>query len=427
MIWYIDVKDKEYLWFNSNMQYGNNEPKLVDVDIIYTTSPAVVKKYGNIGARGYQVEMLALVSTSLSLKLGLYEQFNALFEGSVSNEYDMLKIIFQGVLMDNGKCSCLKVGNTYTVYTEEKTGLKLVSHFTSEDESTQIGVGRTLRQLNYLIAKNGYSIDKLDFVVWGKEELSRIQYLSIASNGRYRCLGNGTYLCKNACGGVKYLTSTIKSEYKVNSETLFNCFTNKVEIPKGYKRDYCDVDVEFDSGNDIEYGVVFDAEGLSLINAEQLCREVGCIIFKRCGNTMEIINTLYSDVFEVVATLYSVVKEVSKLQGNGSNIYLYAYGGSDSDRIKNTIERCLDSKKVLNTIKDRLYLVDVASFAVKYVKQSRTLPRNGQNTIANALGVRVHKPEHNSLNDAKTLYNIMYYILQNGGGFCGRDRAKKIY
>ena len=432
---YLDKRESavpadSFLFYRNKSDKGVGIPKL-DKELILTQNPDILELYRK---KGYEVEYL---SSYIGIKsgLGLYEVFSFFFEGKVTDDFDMLEVLFNGLLVDSEWCFCVKIGVSFCWFKlRDKHLIKLGTMQFSEPLS-KYAVGRFIKRLRYSIVKSGVNLSKIKFLTWNEEDLG-FEFTNYIF--QYDCLEaffsniDGLKNC-NIETVMRLLSKNTLMKYTVNAENFVDCLNEGfyalgLEEQDGilysrntYYKDYSSCVSSIIDWSRCSYGIIIDCEGQMGQDGSlnKGCRELGGIIFCRYQNILLSIDTFSCDNLLLEATLLQVIKNYRGFSSSSlRSIDVLTFGTSDSIMLNASITE-LCSRKTAKQITSQFRYVDCRDFIMTYIRE-HNMKIEGRSTLANIarqLEVLPIFPKHKPINDARTLFNILAKILYETGEF----------
>lgn len=423
-------KTDSFFYYRSNGDCGNKYPSIASYETIYTQNKELQKTI-----RHKDVKIL---SECLGLKeeMGLYELFSFFFEGKVRSDFDMVEVLFRGMLVDSDWCFCLKVGVTFCWFGVGSRSIVKLGTMQFSEQVSKYTVGKFIKRLRYNIVKSGVNLSKIKFLVWSEDDIG---YEFSNYILQYDCLNTFFSSVEGLRGlGIEsimhFLSKTATLKYQVTAETFVDClndsFTalrlNQVDgvlySRNTYYKDYSTCVSPIVDKSGCRYGIILDCEGQmggdGSITAG--CRELGGIIYCRYNSILTSIDTFSCDTLLLEDTLLQVIKNYKDFVSPFvKSIDVLCYGSSDEVMLKSSISM-IPSNKSRKLLSSTFKYFNCRPFISNYLMINEVYVENRQTlgNIAKALGVKPLYPKHKPLNDARTLFNILAQILMITDSFC---------
>lgn len=422
---YLDIRDStdDYMYYRSDDDYGNKLPNLTN-EFVLTQSDEVIALCNEMGV---QVNSLSSY-LNLSQSLGIYEIFSYFFEGKLTSDFDMLSIIFKGLLLDSDYCFCFKLNATFCWFKVTSDKIVKLGKMQFSESMSKHTVGRFFKRLRFEIAKSGVALNKVKYLCWNRDDLDNefsryITKCDYLEDFFSKIDGLKGLSCANV---FKLLSKKIHLQLNLTADLfvsgLMDSFQTLGIYEKDgilyslntYYKDYSSCVSSIIDWTNCTYGLIIDCEGKlgqdgSLNNG---CRELGGLIFCKYKNVLLNLDTFSCDELLIEDTLLQVCENFKSIAGFSRNIKVLMFGKSDSSMLVASINnQC--SKSARRNLLNRFEFVDCRKFIAKFVS-------NGDaklDVIATGLDVLPVYPKHNPTNDARTLFNILAKILQDKDEF----------
>lgn len=414
------LNNNEWFYYNSDNDNGAEIP-VIKNEIVLTSDNDIKNYYKQQGLTVYDLsEYLGLPKN-----LSLYEVFSHLFEGKILSDIDMLEVIYKGILDSSDWCFCLKIGVTFCWFTVGKDRLKKLGTMQFGEKISNYTVGRFFKRLRYNIAKTGINLNKVKFLYWNEDDynLEFSKYIltfDYLSDFFSKIDGLNNLKANNI---IKLLSKTIQDKYVVNAEnfvdSLADSFLDLGLYQKDgilystniYYKDYNTCVCSIIDSTKCSYGIIIDTEGVKGLDGAITngVSELGGLIYCKYGDILLNIDTFECDTILLEETLNRVILNYRELSHTSKikKIPTLIYGKAD----KLMLEASVKNKRLLDT----LTFIDCKVFIKSF--STISLDKPTLSNIAKTFGVKPVYPKHKSLNDAKTLFNILAKILQDSGEF----------
>ena len=96
---------EKYIWYRNSSDWGYGLPEIEEDELILTQDLNLVSGYKNTQT----------LSSYLNLPegIGLFETFSFFFDGKISEDYEMIDLIFKGLINKSEYCFCLLINSTF--------------------------------------------------------------------------------------------------------------------------------------------------------------------------------------------------------------------------------------------------------------------------------------------------------------------------
>lgn len=431
---YIDViesanKSDSFLYYKSSTNYGNSFPcdEELKNEVVLTQSEKV---FDICKSKGIDAKFLHLC-LGFKSPLGLYEIFSYFFEGKVENDFNMIEAIFNGLLLQSDYCFCLKIGNSFCWFSVKPTELKVLGSMQLCHVMNKYNTGQFMKRLRYEIAKMGYNLDRVKWLVWDETDIKNefanyIFKYDMLCNFFSEIEGFKGLGCKDI---MKILSHEVQDHFELRANVFVSCLKDSFSSLGLYEKDgvlysgttyYKDfsscVSTIIDSRK-LSWGIIIDCEGKKGLNGSLSngFREMGGIIYCRYNNTLLNASTFICDEVMLSETLDKVLTNYKELSGLPTNkpINVIVYGSSDKIMFFSSLNSVC-SKVVKSKVERRFKFTNCSMFIKDYLGVSN-IPT--LEDVAKKCKVSCLKPAHNPLNDCRTLFNVLARILLESNDF----------
>ena len=361
--------------------------------------------------------------------LTLYTMFSSLFSSdSVVTDEDMAFAVVSGLIFDSDDVYCVLYENSVCWFRLQESHIKKLGTMYFNEPYSSYSCGKFVKELRYRLALEGYNLNKVHYLVWDTLPIIYRDYISCYTSlslffNKIRGLTN------KSCSEVLTSLSRGYSEItNISSEVIVNAISDSSEFlelknrngvlqcRRVFFKDFSSIIASKKWSKSASYGIILDCEGVSGDNGalQNGCREIGGIIYRNDGGLMYSVYTFIADSLILEDTLCRVVDAYKSITGSvipKRGIDVYVFGKSDVIMINNTFEKF--SRKGRNYLKNRFNFIDSMSTIHNYLRCNGIRLENRKKSLSNIatrLGVRVIRPKHNSLSDARTLFNVLAYI-----------------
>lgn len=424
---FIDRFGSKFLYYREKTDYGFKEPSLeTPNEIIFTQDMELYKDYQN---RNLNVYLLSSYF-GLSQNLGLYEVYSYFFDGTIESDFEMLELIFNGLLQSSDFCFCLNIDATFCWFKIQNNSIKILGTMQYSYAASKYSMGKFIKKLRYGIAKSGYNLNKVSYFFWSKDDLlTDIDNYIPNRNYLEDFFGNIQGMKGMNCMNVMQLLDTeIKETYRVTAKDFVECLNksfNKLKIYEKdgiiysgntFYKDYSTCVSPLINVNECVYGIILDCEGKSSGILQDGGRQFGGLIFCKYKNILLNLDTFICDEIMLEDTILKVLDNYKTLANipvfSNKPIDVLVYGSSDEKLFVNSLAN-ICSKKTFKNIQKSIRFINVYDYIKTYLSMNK--PLNSRYTLENVakiLNVQVIQPIHNPSNDARTLFNVLARILQ---------------
>ena len=426
---YIDSQEStngvdSYLYYRSEEDYGTQLPDIEKNELILTQSMKVKDIYSL-----YNVKFLSEY-IGIQENIGLYELFSFFFDGKIQNDFEMVKALFNGFLVDSNWCFCLKIGVTFCWFTVSDTKLVKLGTLQFSETATKYTVGKFIKRLRYKIVESGINLNRIKFLVWNDLNVG-IEFKNYIYP--YSCLetffssieGFKGFDIENV---MHFLSKESKIKYIVSAENFVDCLNDSFNTLKicqkngvlysrdVYYKDFSTCVCNIVNQKNCSYGLIIDCEGK--LNGDGSvdagCRELGGLIYCKYNKILVNIDTFSCDELLLEDTLLQTLYNYKEFSGGlQNNISVLVFGKSDIKMLKSSINQVC-SKRNAKSILNRLKFIDCQPYILGTVDRNRIDGKNTLTNIAKSIGAMPVIPKHKPVNDARTLFNILAVLLNEG-------------
>lgn len=356
--------------------------------------------------------------------------YSYLFEGEVTDEA-MVMHILRGMVFDSDYSYCVLFENTVCWFRVQDYEVRKLGTMYFNEPLSRYSCGRFIKRLRYKLVASGCNLNKISYLVWDKMPLLFRDYIF-----EYKRLidffGHVQGLSGKSCYEViKLLGKKYSPDVEVTADSFVDSLADSskslelrdrngtLRCRRIFFKDYSICVGNETKNKNCKYGIILDCEGVldsdgSLQNG---CREIGGIIFCNNNGILTSEYTFVADELVLEDTLCRVIdvyKSITDSVIPKGGIEVYVFGKSDITMMKNTISKF--SRKGQSYLKNRFMFVDSSRIIRSFLNTSGIVIENRRKSLSNIatqLGVRMIKPRHNALSDARTLFNVLAYIYLN--------------
>lgn len=409
---YIDWVNGDYFFYTSTGEKGYGYPDCSDQDLVLSQNSTIIELER---AHGRQADFLSN-QLGLPCSLDLYDIFSYYFDGKISSDFEMLEVIFSGLLKKSDFIYVLGVGVTYCIftYTSKINKLCLLQFSYVASKYT---VGRFYKRMMFEVAKLGYNVSKIKFLFWGTDniltEVGSVNGQDI--KGLLEEVDGLTFESVNDV--IKDLSLTYQQKYLPTADSLVGCLDSLelsfkdgvLTVGNTFYKDYSSCNGGFLDDRRCTYGVIMDMEGTASGNIGDGLSEVGGLVFKKYEDTIVVVDNFYSDRVLFVDTMKVLLQNVG-----GSRVDVLVFGSTDKQMFYCTAQSDC-SQRDFKLLQRKFRFIDCLPY-IYNVKSELKVQVTGKQTLSNiakGFKVKVVAPLHSPINDARTLFNVLAKCLQS--------------
>lgn len=409
---YVDWVNGDYFFYTSTGEQGYGYPNCSNHDIVLSQNSQIIELER---AHGRQADFLSN-QLGLPCSLDLYDIFSYYFDGKVSSDFEMLELIFNGLLKTSNYIYVLGVGVTYCIFTYDSR-VKKQSLLQFSYTASKYTVGKFYKRLMFEVAKLGYRLDKIKYLFWGTENILLEEKSVFGKDLKQMLQGVEGLYFESVSDVIKELSLVHQLKYLPTADALVGCLDTLVKsAEKGvltledvFYKDYSSCTANFLDDRRCSYGVIMDLEGSASGNISDGLSEVGGLVFKKYKDIMIVVDTFYSDRVLFVDTMKALSQNVV-----GNRVDVLVFGSTDKQMFLSTAESDCNQKD-LKLLQRKFHFVDCLPY-IYNVKSDLKVQVTGKQTLSNiakGFNVKVVAPLHSPINDARTLFNVLAKCLQS--------------
>ena len=423
---YIDRFGNKTMYYRNKNDYGFKEPTIeTKEEIIFTQDLELLGKYQS---KGYQTYLLSTYF-GLAETLGLDEIFSYFFDGVVTDDFEMLQVLFDGLINNSGYVFCLNIDATFCWFRVLKDKLEILGTMQYSYAGSKYSIGKFIKKLRFSIAKSGYNLNKIQYLFWSRDTMitdieNYITEYSFLADFFNKFEGMKGLSCLNI---MQLLSTEIKEVYKVTAADFVNCLNQSFKRLNLYEengtlysgnvfyKDYSSCVCDLINAKECEYGIILDCEGKESGILQDGISKIGGLIFCRYHNLLLNIESFVSDDLMLESTIDKVISNFKVYNTNilKQNIKVLVYGTSDETLFLSSLRENISQRKYVSLC-NKLTFINVYDYINEYIdeKYDNFDEKHSLENVAKYLNVKVLQPVHNPLNDARTLFNILSRVLQ---------------
>ena len=422
---YIDRFGNKTMYYRNKKDYGFKEPDLFNKEEIILTQD--LELLGKYQSKGFQTYLLSAYF-GLAETLGLYEIFSYFFDGIVNDDFEMLQVLFDGLIVDSDYVFCLNIGATFCWFRVLQDKLEILGTMQYSYTGSKYSIGKFIKKLRFNIAKSGFNLKKIQYLFWSADTMitdieNYITEYSFLSEFFNKFEGMKGLSCLNI---MQLLSTDIKETYKVTAMDFVDCLNQSFKRLNLYEengtlysgnvfyKDYSSCICDLINPKECEYGIILDCEGKESGILQEGISKIGGLIFCKYHNILLNVESFVSDDLMLEETIDKVINNFKSYNTNilNHNIRVLVYGTSDETLFQASLREKLSQRKYVN-ICNKLEFINVYDYINSYIDKFDDFDeKHTLENVAKYLSVRVLKPIHNPLNDARTLFNVLSRILQ---------------
>ena len=415
---------ENFIWYRNSNDWGYGLPEIEDNELVLTQDLNLVSGYKNTQT----------LSSYLNLPegIGLFETFSFFFDGKINEDYEMIDIIFKGLINKSDYCFCLLINSTFCWFIIKDDKIKKLGSIQYSHILNKYNVGKFMKRLRFVIASSGINIDYVRFLIWDEDLVVSTFPNYIPSYTRLVDFFNNI---KGLSGlGIQNVMQLLSSHWQekitVSADNFVDCLKEGAEklgikAVEGvlqsnnvFYKDYSECMSTLIHRKKCSYGIILDCEGHNNGHVTDGCRVIGGIIYCRYKNMLLNIDSFTCDEILLIDTLKRVIINYNELTDkyiNTGTIHVFVYGTSDEVMFKASVGNFASSSKEERYLLNKFIFCDTKIFIDDYIKKAeiKVEGKRKLDNVAKALGVIVVKPLHNPLNDARTLFNVLAKTIQS--------------
>ena len=163
---YIDRFGTKTMYYRNKSDYGFRDPVLTSKEEIIFTQD--LELLGYYQSKGYQTYLLSSYF-GLPKTLGLYEVFSYFFDGNVTDDFEMISVLMDGLINDSGYVFCLNIDATFCWFVVKKDRLEIIGTKQYSHSESKYSVGKFVKKLRFDIAKSGFNLKKVQYLFWSRD------------------------------------------------------------------------------------------------------------------------------------------------------------------------------------------------------------------------------------------------------------------
>lgn len=404
---YVDVLVKDdvdkFIYYEDKNNYGIGLPHGIPDGYIITQSKYIEDLYRDKGVQVYRLSSLL----DLQDVYGLYEVYSHFFEGKVESDFDLIRVVLDGLVNSSSTCYCFKLYSSVCLFTYSTKGIQIVDSIQFSEVLSKYTVGRFMKRLRYMIANAGFNLNSVKYLCWDNDFSDFEDYLIYVTRLKEVFSNVSIFRDMTPKSVIQLLTGNIVSQLSATNfisilgshKTELGLTFDGVNIfiRADYKADYTRYTNILESGRVF---IILDTEGVRGADGklQNGASSFGGLICRYDGTDLCILDEFSSERSMFNDTLIKLQKNLKSYSRN-KIITVYTYGSQDEYLLNNSgIKPSVLAPFVFSDIQPRLNNLMGITQGIRLSK------------LADMCGVLLKVPQHNALNDAKTLYNIIYHL-----------------
>lgn len=423
---YIDRFGNKTMYYRNINDCGYTDPILPNKEEIILTQD--LDLLGLYQSKGFQTYLLSSYF-GLSESMGLYEIFSYFFDGVVNNDFEMLQIIFNGLINESDYVFCLNIDATFCWFKVNKDRLDIIGTMQYSHAISKYSVGKFIKKLRFSIAKSGYNLTKIQYMFWSADTMitdieNYVVNYTFLSDFFNKFDGMQGLSCLNV---MQLLSTDIKEVYRVTAKDFVDCLNQSFKRLNLYEldgtlysgnvfyKDYSTCTCDLINSKDCEYGIIIDCEGSESGILQDGLSKLGGLIYCKYHNLLLNVETFVCDEVMLAETIDKMVDNFKAYNTNilaSRKIHVLVYGTSDESLFKASLQKQVTARRY-NAICNKLHFVNVYDYVNNYIDSKGSFEeKHTLENVAKYLNVRVIQPIHNPVNDSRTLFNVLSRVLQ---------------
>lgn len=425
----VQVGDLLFCYVDEDFYIDNTYRRVVghpsyDKYSVYYTQNELI--YDKLHKQGCKVSYLSSVINNGGSSETLYDLYSIKFEGSCSDT-EMIILLLKGYLSESSETMCIVLNDSFTWFRVENSKILILGTEVFSQPHSMYSCGSFLKRLNKRMVETGCSLRNIYYTTWDtlngywskflnihiplKDYFNDIKGLRGYDLSSIMSVLSNNQLLDYKCSSLEFTKAFAESSETLNLRLRNGKFLSKHSYFKDYS--ICTSNVSDIKG--CVYGIILDCEGVkgsdgSLQNGVS---QVGGIIFCRYNSIMQSIYTFVANIDFLEVTFYQVVESFKAITGKNipkNGIPTFVFGKSDRVMLKYTIDKF--TKRGKKYVGNKFDFHDCTDFILNCKGLEQYTGKCSLSSIAKELGVRVIVPRHNALADARTLFNVLSFIIK---------------